>query len=180
MQKIQHLVNTLTIDSALMLLEFRVYLFSTNDNICARREQSLCRLVQSSTPIAISWYAWHILKVCVSVCVPVSLGVYDECDSDVDVLYWARHNVFLLYHMGVFTALLELLNMEIEWVEHKPVHSTWHEWLCGSAHIWPRPPLTPPTACHAYFYILGDTVMVLFSSTRGVAIYCFAQLYCRV
>ena len=47
-------------------------------------------------------------------CVPVSLGVYDECDSDVDVLYWARHNVFLLYHMGVFTALLELLNMEIE------------------------------------------------------------------
>uniref|UniRef100_A0A8C5A4Y8 Striatin interacting protein 2 n=1 Tax=Gadus morhua TaxID=8049 RepID=A0A8C5A4Y8_GADMO len=41
-------------------------------------------------------------------------GVYDECDSDVDVLYWARHNVFLLYHMGVFTALLELLNMEID------------------------------------------------------------------
>ena len=51
---------------------------------------------------------------CVCLCVPVSLGVYDECDSDVDVLYWARHNVFLLYHMGVFTALLELLNMEIE------------------------------------------------------------------
>ncbi|KAG7268765.1 hypothetical protein CRUP_034249 [Coryphaenoides rupestris] len=41
-------------------------------------------------------------------------GVYDECDTDVDVLRWARHNVFLLYHMGVFSALLELLNMEID------------------------------------------------------------------
>lgn len=31
-----------------------------------------------------------------------------------DVLRWSRHNVFLLYDMGTFTALLELLSMEIE------------------------------------------------------------------
>ena len=28
-------------------------------NICARRERSLCRFVQSSTPVALSWYNWH-------------------------------------------------------------------------------------------------------------------------
>uniref|UniRef100_A0A667YUL4 Striatin interacting protein 2 n=1 Tax=Myripristis murdjan TaxID=586833 RepID=A0A667YUL4_9TELE len=41
-------------------------------------------------------------------------GVFDECDTDVDVLHWSRHNVFLLYDMGIFTALLELLSMEID------------------------------------------------------------------
>lgn len=41
-------------------------------------------------------------------------GVFDECDTETDVLYWSRHNVFLLYEMGIFTALLELLSMEIE------------------------------------------------------------------
>lgn len=43
-----------------------------------------------------------------------SPGVFDECDTEVDVLHWSRHNVFLLYDMGIFTALLELLSMEIE------------------------------------------------------------------
>uniref|UniRef100_A0A8C1IQD3 Striatin interacting protein 2 n=1 Tax=Cyprinus carpio TaxID=7962 RepID=A0A8C1IQD3_CYPCA len=41
-------------------------------------------------------------------------GVFDECDTEADVLYWSRHNVFLLYDMGIFTALLELLSMEID------------------------------------------------------------------
>ncbi|KAG9346873.1 hypothetical protein JZ751_005800 [Albula glossodonta] len=41
-------------------------------------------------------------------------GVFDECDTEVDVLHWSRHNVFLLYGMGTFTALLELLSMEID------------------------------------------------------------------
>ncbi|KAI1883461.1 hypothetical protein AGOR_G00231680 [Albula goreensis] len=41
-------------------------------------------------------------------------GVFDECDTEVDVLHWSRHNVFLLYDMGTFTALLELLSMEID------------------------------------------------------------------
>lgn len=45
---------------------------------------------------------------------PVHPGAYDECDSEADVLRWSRHNVFLLYDMGIFTALLELLSMEIE------------------------------------------------------------------
>uniref|UniRef100_A0A8C3AVY8 Striatin interacting protein 2 n=1 Tax=Cyclopterus lumpus TaxID=8103 RepID=A0A8C3AVY8_CYCLU len=41
-------------------------------------------------------------------------GVFDDCDTEVDVLHWSRHNVFLLYDMGIFTALLELLSMEID------------------------------------------------------------------
>ncbi|XP_052347813.1 striatin-interacting protein 1 homolog isoform X2 [Oncorhynchus keta] len=41
-------------------------------------------------------------------------GVFDECDTDADVIHWSRHNVFLLYDMGVFTALLELLSMEMD------------------------------------------------------------------
>ncbi|XP_026545010.1 striatin-interacting protein 2, partial [Notechis scutatus] len=40
-------------------------------------------------------------------------GVFGECDTEADVLYWARHNSFLLYQMGTFTAFLELLNMEV-------------------------------------------------------------------
>ncbi|MGH0162659.1 UNVERIFIED_CONTAM: hypothetical protein FKN15_046271 [Acipenser sinensis] len=41
-------------------------------------------------------------------------GVFGECDCELDVLYWSRHNTFLLYEMGTFTALLELLSMEID------------------------------------------------------------------
>ncbi|KAK2517239.1 hypothetical protein Q9233_013267 [Columba guinea] len=41
-------------------------------------------------------------------------GVFGDCDNDGDVLHWSRHNSFLLYRLGTFTALLELLNMEIE------------------------------------------------------------------
>lgn len=45
---------------------------------------------------------------------PLDAGTFDECDTEADVLHWSRHNVFLLYHMGIFSALLELLSMEIE------------------------------------------------------------------
>ncbi|MBN3277322.1 STRP2 protein, partial [Polyodon spathula] len=41
-------------------------------------------------------------------------GVFGECDCELDVLYWSRQNTFLLYEMGIFTALLELLSMEID------------------------------------------------------------------
>ncbi|XP_074831974.1 striatin-interacting protein 2 isoform X4 [Carettochelys insculpta] len=40
-------------------------------------------------------------------------GVFGECDVDTEVLCWSRHNNFLLYQMGTFSAFLELLNMEI-------------------------------------------------------------------
>ncbi|XP_042326250.1 striatin-interacting protein 2 isoform X2 [Sceloporus undulatus] len=40
-------------------------------------------------------------------------GVFGECDTEAEVLDWTRHNNFLLYQMGTFTAFLELLNMEI-------------------------------------------------------------------
>uniref|UniRef100_A0A803V6I8 Striatin interacting protein 2 n=1 Tax=Ficedula albicollis TaxID=59894 RepID=A0A803V6I8_FICAL len=41
-------------------------------------------------------------------------GVFGECDNEGDVLHWSRHNSFLLYQLGTFSAFLELLNMEIE------------------------------------------------------------------
>ncbi|KFV67177.1 Striatin-interacting protein 2, partial [Dryobates pubescens] len=41
-------------------------------------------------------------------------GVFGDCDNEGDVLYWSRHNSFLLYQLGTFTAFLELLNMEID------------------------------------------------------------------
>ncbi|XP_067391105.1 striatin-interacting protein 2 isoform X2 [Emydura macquarii macquarii] len=41
-------------------------------------------------------------------------GVFGECDVEAEVLRWSRHNNFLLYQMGTFTAFLELLNMEID------------------------------------------------------------------
>ncbi|GAB0175424.1 striatin-interacting protein 2 [Grus japonensis] len=41
-------------------------------------------------------------------------GVFGDCDNEGDVLHWSRHNSFLLYQLGTFTAFLELLNMEIE------------------------------------------------------------------
>ncbi|KAJ7329318.1 hypothetical protein JRQ81_015492 [Phrynocephalus forsythii] len=40
-------------------------------------------------------------------------GVFAECDTEAEVLSWARHNNFMLYQMGTFTAFLELLNMEM-------------------------------------------------------------------
>ncbi|XP_072097464.1 striatin-interacting protein 2-like isoform X4 [Mobula birostris] len=41
-------------------------------------------------------------------------GVFDDCYTEPEVIHWARYNVFLLYEMGMFGALVELLNMEID------------------------------------------------------------------
>ncbi|XP_069485686.1 striatin-interacting protein 2 isoform X2 [Ambystoma mexicanum] len=41
-------------------------------------------------------------------------GVFGDCGSESEVLRWSRSNTFLLYEMGTFTAILELLNMEID------------------------------------------------------------------
>ncbi|NXL38858.1 STRP2 protein, partial [Glaucidium brasilianum] len=41
-------------------------------------------------------------------------GVFGDCDNEGDILHWSRHNSFLLYRLGTFTAFLELLNMEID------------------------------------------------------------------
>uniref|UniRef100_A0A493TIG5 Far11/STRP N-terminal domain-containing protein n=1 Tax=Anas platyrhynchos platyrhynchos TaxID=8840 RepID=A0A493TIG5_ANAPP len=43
-----------------------------------------------------------------------SPGVFGDCANEGDVLRWSRHNSFLLYQLGTFTAFLELLNMEID------------------------------------------------------------------
>lgn len=41
-------------------------------------------------------------------------GTFGECSSELEVQHWMRYNVFLLLDVGAFTALMELLNMEIE------------------------------------------------------------------
>ncbi|XP_073721496.1 striatin-interacting protein 1 homolog [Misgurnus anguillicaudatus] len=40
-------------------------------------------------------------------------GMFGECSSEMEVLHWMRYNIFLLLDVGAFTALVELLNMEI-------------------------------------------------------------------
>ncbi|GCB65350.1 hypothetical protein scyTo_0007697 [Scyliorhinus torazame] len=41
-------------------------------------------------------------------------GVFEDCYTETEVVHWARHNVFLLYEMGMFGALVELLNIEVD------------------------------------------------------------------
>ena len=44
------------------------------------------------------------------------LGVFAECNTEEDQKKYARQNVFLLYELGVFTTVIQLLGMEIEYV----------------------------------------------------------------
>lgn len=42
-------------------------------------------------------------------------GTFAECSCEAEVQYWMRYNIFLLLDVGTFSALVELLNMEIEY-----------------------------------------------------------------
>uniref|UniRef100_A0A671TS89 Striatin interacting protein 1 n=1 Tax=Sparus aurata TaxID=8175 RepID=A0A671TS89_SPAAU len=41
-------------------------------------------------------------------------GTFAECSSEAEVQHWMRYNIFLLLDVGTFSALVELLNMEID------------------------------------------------------------------
>nr|XP_020463535.1 striatin-interacting protein 1 isoform X2 [Monopterus albus] len=41
-------------------------------------------------------------------------GTFAECDSEAEVQHWMRYNIFLLLDVGTFSALVDLLNMEID------------------------------------------------------------------
>uniref|UniRef100_A0A665U4A8 Striatin interacting protein 1 n=1 Tax=Echeneis naucrates TaxID=173247 RepID=A0A665U4A8_ECHNA len=41
-------------------------------------------------------------------------GTFAECSSEAEVQSWMRYNIFLLLDVGTFSALVELLNMEID------------------------------------------------------------------
>lgn len=41
-------------------------------------------------------------------------GAFAECYTEEDQKKCARHNVFLLYELGAFSAMVQLLGMEIE------------------------------------------------------------------
>lgn len=45
----------------------------------------------------------------------VPLGTFAECSCEAEVQHWMRYNIFLLLDVGTFSALVELLNMEIEY-----------------------------------------------------------------
>lgn len=42
--------------------------------------------------------------------------MFADCSSEAEVQHWMRYNIFLLLDVGTFSALVELLNMEIEYV----------------------------------------------------------------
>uniref|UniRef100_A0A8C2XPZ3 Striatin interacting protein 1 n=1 Tax=Cyclopterus lumpus TaxID=8103 RepID=A0A8C2XPZ3_CYCLU len=44
-------------------------------------------------------------------------GTFAECSSEAEVQYWMRYNIFLLLDVGTLSALVELLNMEIEYFQ---------------------------------------------------------------
>ncbi|KFQ39643.1 Striatin-interacting protein 1, partial [Mesitornis unicolor] len=44
----------------------------------------------------------------------VAQGTFGECGSEAEVQAWMRYNIFLLLEVGTFSALVELLNMEID------------------------------------------------------------------
>ena len=54
------------------------------------------------------------LSVCLLVCLGVCVGTFAECSCEAEVQHWVRYNIFLLLEVGTFSALVELLNMEIE------------------------------------------------------------------
>uniref|UniRef100_A0A674MW01 Striatin interacting protein 1 n=1 Tax=Takifugu rubripes TaxID=31033 RepID=A0A674MW01_TAKRU len=41
-------------------------------------------------------------------------GMFADCGSEAEVQHWMRYNIFLLLDVGTFSALVELLNMEID------------------------------------------------------------------
>uniref|UniRef100_A0A8C5CVX3 Striatin interacting protein 1 n=1 Tax=Gadus morhua TaxID=8049 RepID=A0A8C5CVX3_GADMO len=41
-------------------------------------------------------------------------GTFAECSCEAEVQHWVRYNIFLLLEVGTFSALVELLNMEID------------------------------------------------------------------
>ncbi|XP_072521994.1 striatin-interacting protein 1 homolog isoform X2 [Salminus brasiliensis] len=41
-------------------------------------------------------------------------GTFADCSSEAEVQHWIRYNIFLLLDVGTFSALVELLNMEID------------------------------------------------------------------
>lgn len=48
--------------------------------------------------------------------------MFADCSSEAEVQHWMRYNIFLLLDVGTFSALVELLNMEIEYVLTVVIH----------------------------------------------------------
>ncbi|NXK90767.1 STRP2 protein, partial [Formicarius rufipectus] len=105
-------------------------------------------------------------------------GVFGDCDNEGDVLYWSRHNSFLLYQLGTFSAFLELLNMEIENSQasssalRKPpvslADSTQLRYPRGGDRAWPRgglclaasPRCCPTRVLLTVMYLLVENIRV--------------------
>lgn len=67
----------------------------------------------------------------------LSLGTFAECSSEAEVQHWMRYNIFLLLDVGTFSALVELLNMEIEYVHQLScsIPALQKPFLCGKSNV---------------------------------------------
>jgi len=54
----------------------------------------------------------------------LATGVFTECYTEEDQKKYTRENVFLLYELGAFSSLVQLLGLEIEWVITYFIHKT--------------------------------------------------------
>jgi len=55
-------------------------------------------------------------------------GVFAECNTEEDQKTHTYENVFLLYELGVFSVLIQLLSMEIEYVQTAALSLFSAEW----------------------------------------------------
>jgi hypothetical protein len=81
----------------------------------------------------------------------VCVGTFAECSCEAEVQHWVRYNIFLLLEVGTFSALVELLNMEIEYVFCMSlinVHSCYKSytshplfvlWMLATIYLIPKP-----------------------------------------
>ena len=74
------------------------------------------------------------------------LGVFAECNTEEDQKRYARQNAFLFYELGAFAVLVQLLSMEVEYVDcflfsGSSVSLKIFEFNCRISKLWKRTPV---------------------------------------
>lgn len=114
---------------------------------CSREEAEGCQShpLHDSGSVLLTFRAllgdWSYHDKCVFLC--FSSGTFAECSSEAEVQYWTRYNIFLLLDVGTFSALVELLNMEMEYVLQQQTVALSHLMRCSNPLF--SLSLSPPT-----------------------------------